>query len=227
MVKYSSTKPLYNIDPDKNKYLELSLKNIKDQYILLGDFSKQRRAYIRFLSTKELMNGFIRISDEDRVIDNEFDINDFYNPFNIKDDDYEYITNEYPFTNDIIATALIRGIQDGLSIAKVEEEFVKYVHNGCAGWEKWLKDIEEKGNEVDMEYKDPKWMEKTEPDYYEGEGIQPLDLIESQGLNFNRGNVIKYVARAGKKSEDTEIQDLMKARTYIEREITRLVNKTK
>lgn len=227
MAKYSSTKPLYNIDPDKNKYLELSLKNIKDQYVLLGNFSNSSKAYTRFLSMEELSNGFIWISDEDRVIDNEFDINDFYNPFNIKDDDYEYITNEYPFTNDIIATALIRGIQDGLSIAEVEEELVKYMHSGYTGLGDWLKDMKKKGNEVDMEYKDPKWMEKTEPDYYEGEGIQPLDLIESQGLNFNRGNVVKYVARAGKKSEDTEIQDLMKARTYIEREITRLVNKTK
>ena len=36
-------------------------------------------------------------------------------------------------------------------------------------------------------------------------------------LNFNRGNIIKYIARAGKK--DDEIKDLKKAKDYIEREI--------
>ena len=40
---------------------------------------------------------------------------------------------------------------------------------------------------------------KTNPTHYVGHNnIQPIDLIEAQDLNFNRGNVIKYVCRAGK-----------------------------
>jgi len=36
-------------------------------------------------------------------------------------------------------------------------------------------------------------------------------------LNFCRGNIIKYVARAGKKQD--ELLDLIKAKDYLEREI--------
>ena len=50
-----------------------------------------------------------------------------------------------------------------------------------------------------------------------------IDVIASYELNFNRGNVLKYVVRAGKK--DNEIQDLEKALDYLEREINHLTNK--
>ena len=50
-----------------------------------------------------------------------------------------------------------------------------------------------------------------------------IDVIASYELNFNRGNVLKYVVRAGKK--DNEIQDLEKALDYLEREIHHLTNK--
>lgn len=51
-------------------------------------------------------------------------------------------------------------------------------------------------------------------------GIEVIDLTEQ--LNFNRGNAVKYIARAGLKSKDSEIEDLAKAMWYINREITRL-----
>lgn len=47
-------------------------------------------------------------------------------------------------------------------------------------------------------------------------------------MNFNRGNVIKYVSRAGKKAskdldaKKKEIQDLEKALFYLNREINTL-----
>jgi RNA polymerase-interacting CarD/CdnL/TRCF family regulator len=44
-------------------------------------------------------------------------------------------------------------------------------------------------------------------------------------LNFNRGNILKYVARAGKKQD--ELQDLRKALDYLQREITYLEDKQK
>lgn len=62
-----------------------------------------------------------------------------------------------------------------------------------------------------------------QPSYYGTIGIQPIDIIEDQNLTFNSGNVVKYVARAGKKSKETEIQDLQKAKFYLDREISRLV----
>jgi len=58
--------------------------------------------------------------------------------------------------------------------------------------------------------------------YAEGwsNGAEVIDITEH--LNFNRGNAIKYVARAGRKNPDTEIEDLRKAAWYIDREIERL-----
>lgn len=58
-------------------------------------------------------------------------------------------------------------------------------------------------------------------DHYKAK-VQPIDLIEAQQLNFNRGNVIKYVSRAGKKEGESEIKDLEKALYYLEREINLL-----
>lgn len=54
--------------------------------------------------------------------------------------------------------------------------------------------------------------------HYEATGdYDIIDVCNHYGLNFNRGNVVKYIARAGKK--DDELQDLYKAKDYIEREI--------
>jgi len=51
-------------------------------------------------------------------------------------------------------------------------------------------------------------------------GIEVIQLTEQ--MNFCRGNAVKYIARAGLKDPDKEIQDLEKARWYIDREIERL-----
>lgn len=55
------------------------------------------------------------------------------------------------------------------------------------------------------------------PQHYSAHGIEPIEYIESHDLNFNLGNVIKYVSRAPFKG--TELQDLKKAKWYLEREI--------
>ena len=44
----------------------------------------------------------------------------------------------------------------------------------------------------------------------------------TEQMNFNRGNAVKYIARAGLKNKYTEIEDLEKANWYIIREIKRL-----
>ena len=52
------------------------------------------------------------------------------------------------------------------------------------------------------------------------QGIEAIDYIESHKMNFNIGNVIKYITRA--KHKGTELQDLKKALWYLNREIERL-----
>ncbi len=60
------------------------------------------------------------------------------------------------------------------------------------------------------------------PDYYTSGGIEVADFIEAHELNFNRGNIVKYVARAGKKSGETALTALLKAQQYLSREIVRV-----
>lgn len=59
------------------------------------------------------------------------------------------------------------------------------------------------------------------PPHYQGT-IQPIDLINAQDLNFNLGNVVKYVCRAGKKKGENILADLEKAKDYINFEIERV-----
>ena len=60
------------------------------------------------------------------------------------------------------------------------------------------------------------------PSHYQ-HGIEPIEFIESHNLNFNLGNVIKYISRAPYKG--TELEDLKKAKRYLEREIERMEKK--
>ena len=54
------------------------------------------------------------------------------------------------------------------------------------------------------------------PEYYKTGGIEAIDVIEDWKLDFCLGNAIKYIARAGKKSDDVKT-DLEKAAWYIKR----------
>lgn len=59
----------------------------------------------------------------------------------------------------------------------------------------------------------------NKPLHYTTGGVETLDFIEAKDLNYRLGNVVKYVVRAGKKHTDP-IEDLKKARFYLDREIT-------
>ena len=59
----------------------------------------------------------------------------------------------------------------------------------------------------------------SHPAHYTMGTIEPKDFIRDQGLNFNRGNVIKYTVRAGRKNKNKEVEDLKKAKQYLEFEI--------
>ena len=59
------------------------------------------------------------------------------------------------------------------------------------------------------------------PTHYNAGKIEVIDFIEDQKLGFALGNCIKYICRAGKKNNNP-IEDLNKAKWYLEREIQRL-----
>lgn len=50
--------------------------------------------------------------------------------------------------------------------------------------------------------------------------FEVIDVIEEFNLGFNIGNALKYIARAGKKDRLKTVEDLKKARYYIERELS-------
>ena len=57
------------------------------------------------------------------------------------------------------------------------------------------------------------------PAHYCRNGLEAIQVIEAFGLNYRLGNVVKYVLRAGHKTD--ALEDLRKARWYLEREIKR------
>ena len=56
--------------------------------------------------------------------------------------------------------------------------------------------------------------------YAEGRRYEPIDVIEDWGLGMHLGNATKYISRAGRKGD--ELEDLKKARWYIDRRISLL-----
>ena len=62
-------------------------------------------------------------------------------------------------------------------------------------------------------------IEKTKPSYYQLKNIEVFDFIDEFELNFNIGNVAKYIARYKNKNG---LEDLEKAEVYLKREIDKL-----
>ena len=56
--------------------------------------------------------------------------------------------------------------------------------------------------------------------YAEGRQYEPIDVIADWELNYHLGNTLKYVSRAGRKLN--QLEDLKKARWYLDREIQTL-----
>ena len=71
---------------------------------------------------------------------------------------------------------------------------------------------------MDNECIKPKEMVNHPSHYQSKSGIEVIDVIEAFDLGFNLGNVVKYILRCGKK--DSDIQELKKAKWYLEREIS-------
>jgi hypothetical protein len=63
-------------------------------------------------------------------------------------------------------------------------------------------------------------MKATYIHYDNGKDYDVIDFIQDYKLGFNRGNIIKYIVRAGKKQD--ELKDLEKALDYLQREINYL-----
>ncbi len=92
---------------------------------------------------------------------------------------------------------------------------------------KWNNKAKKKKKDDSVEQLD--WIDYDEykskiehPDHYTLGGIETWDFIEAKRLNYNLGNVVKYVTRCDHKGDP--IEDLQKARQYLDREIQRRQN---
>lgn len=93
-----------------------------------------------------------------------------------------------------------------VTAAILEQASKEYSKNS---WEVKGSDIEEKrkmNNDI-----------INHPAHYTDGKFETIEAIESWRLGYHLGNAVKYISRAGKKSKDTELEDLRKARWYIKR----------
>jgi len=71
-------------------------------------------------------------------------------------------------------------------------------------------------------------MEKemvNHPEHYkfgDNNQYEAIKVIDAWGLGFSLGNTIKYISRAGRKNPDKELEDLKKAKFYLEHHIENL-----
>lgn len=69
-------------------------------------------------------------------------------------------------------------------------------------------------------------MVTSPPHYKDAARVECITIIEDLGLSYNLGNALKYLWRKGRKDPAKTLQDLEKARFYVDREIMALGGKT-
>lgn len=62
----------------------------------------------------------------------------------------------------------------------------------------------------------------NKPSHYQFSEYEPIKVIQAWDLSFALGNVVKYIARAGRKDSSKLIEDLEKAKRYLELELEHL-----
>lgn len=65
-------------------------------------------------------------------------------------------------------------------------------------------------------------MSKVSPNHYQFGKAQVIDI--TQHLGFCEGNVVKYCCRAGRKDGETRLDDLLKAKKYLDTAIRQAVD---
>ena len=104
---------------------------------------------------------------------------------------------------------ILPSINNVYEIAEALEVFSNDIIGGVAkGFNFFDVDTEEKKEMI------------NHPQHYNQGKFEAIDVIEDWKLNFNLGNTVKYISRAGHK--DDIIQDLKKSLWYLNREIERL-----
>lgn len=87
-------------------------------------------------------------------------------------------------------------------------------------------------SKTEIDFMKDAYQAANHPSHYGGENntYEARKVIKAWGLNFNTGNVAKYLSRAGKKDLKGDVlkstlEDLVKARQYLDFEIDELNEK--
>jgi hypothetical protein len=67
-----------------------------------------------------------------------------------------------------------------------------------------------------------KTVTKYDPTHYKRGTIEVWDFIVDQQLDYLAGNCVKYICRAGYKDKESELDDWLKVKAYVERKIKQL-----
>lgn len=94
----------------------------------------------------------------------------------------------------------------------VNSDDAKFHENRTFKESKWMPNTVKERHEV-IKDRDP----VHRPSHYTYGTIEAINVIEDWKLNFDMGNALKYIARAGHK--ENKQQDLEKAIWYLEREL--------
>lgn len=65
-------------------------------------------------------------------------------------------------------------------------------------------------------------LTKSSPNHYKRGKIEVWDFIIDQQLDYLAGNVVKYVCRAGFKNYESELDDWLKVKAYVDRKIQQI-----
>ena len=131
-------------------------------------------------------------------------------------DDSEELNKAFGRLRGLIQSGLVdlaNGLADELE--KDEEKSAKETADDVA--ENICKEFEERAKKTGWTKDASKSDAVDHPSHYCGKKYEVIDLIDDFGLNFNKGNALKYLLRAGHK--DDYVQDLKKAIWYLNREI--------
>lgn len=65
------------------------------------------------------------------------------------------------------------------------------------------------------------------PAHYTFSGVEPIDVVEAWALPHHLATAVTYIARAGRKDPNKYLEDLKKAKWYLDRYINNLEAKSK
>jgi len=127
-----------------------------------------------------------------------------------------------------LSTDEFEPIEDELVVdnkEQIDKGLIKEIDLNFNQDKKVVDDFLSKFDKKNLENSDKQLIDEFVDNNYYGEKNNPYEVIKitnNLDLNFNRGNVLKYILRAGKKNANKEIEDLQKAKHYIDYEIERL-----